>query len=61
MGFGLVSSISGCGGDTCESVQEQIQEIGREIEKDPKKAMEDDTGERLTDLRDKLQDMGCLR
>ncbi|HKJ24585.1 MAG TPA: hypothetical protein VKB65_07170 [Myxococcota bacterium] len=60
MGLAFTLSLSACGGDTCESVQEEIQSIGREIQKDPTKAMDSDTGEKLEKLRDKLQEMDCL-
>jgi hypothetical protein len=60
--FGLAFALAlpGCGGDSCESVQDEIQELGREIQKDPKKAMEADTGKKLEELGDKLQEMDCL-
>jgi len=60
LGLTLVLTLSGCGGDTCESVQNEIREIGREIQKDPKKAMGGDTGKKLEGLKDKLQEMDCL-
>jgi len=60
VGLAFTLSLSACGGDTCESVQEEIQDIGRAIQKDPKRALESDTGEKLEKLRDKLQELGCL-
>jgi len=60
LGATAVLTLAGCGGDTCESVQQEIQELGMEIQKDPQKAMDGDTGEQLAALRDKLQEMGCL-
>lgn len=57
LGLGLVLPLSACG-DSCESLQEEIQEIGREIQQSPGSAME--RGEELQELRDKLQEMGCL-
>jgi len=59
-GMALVLGVAACGGDTCESVQDQIQEIGRDVQKDPQLAMDEDIQQELSDLRDKLQEMGCL-
>jgi hypothetical protein len=57
-GVGLILFLSGCG-DSCESVQDEIQEIGRAIQKNPQTAME--RGEELEELKNKLQEMDCLR
>jgi len=57
LGLGLVLTLLGCG-DTCESVQEDIQEIGREIQKNPASAM--DQAEELSALKDKLIELDCL-
>lgn len=56
-GFGMLLGLSGCG-ESCESVQDDIEEIGREISRDPSSAP--DRAEELEALRDKLQEMGCL-
>lgn len=63
LGFGMILPLSllACGGDTCESVQQEIQAVGQEVQKDPKLAMEEATMEKLSALRDKLEEMGCLR
>jgi hypothetical protein len=60
LGIALALPLVGCGGDTCESVQEEIQALGREIQQDPQKAMDGDTGKKLEELKDKLQEMDCL-
>ncbi len=59
-GLALALSLSACGGDTCESVQDQIEEVGREIQKDPSKAMDEGTQKKLQELQGKLQELGCL-
>ncbi len=56
-GLGMVLGLSGCG-ESCESVQDEIEEIGRDIQKNPSSAP--GRAEELEDLRDKLQEMGCL-
>lgn len=56
-GLGMVLGLSGCG-ESCESVQDEIEGIGREIQKNPSSAP--DRAEELEELRDKLQEMGCL-
>lgn len=61
LGLAVPVALAGCGGDTCESVQNEIESIGREIQQDPQKAMDGATGEKLEALRDKLQEMGCLQ
>lgn len=55
---GLMVSLSACG-DTCESVQDEIEKVGRSIQKDPKKARE--SMEELKALKNKLYEMDCLR
>ncbi len=55
--IGLMLSPLACT-DSCESVQNEIEEIGREIQKNPASAP-DRAGE-LESLRKKLEDMGCL-
>ena len=52
--------LPGCRGDTCKSVQDQIQALGQEIQKDPQKAMESDTAQKLEKLRKKYQEMKCV-
>lgn len=54
--LGMVLVLSACG-ESCESLQDQMQDIGREIQGDPSSAM--DRSEELEDLRDKMQEMGC--
>ena len=49
--------ITGCS-DSCESVQDEIETIGGEIQKDPGQALE--RSDELEELRDKLRKMGCL-
>jgi len=56
-GLGMVLGLSGCG-ESCESVQGEIEEIGRDSEKDASCAP--DGAEELEVLRDKLEEMGCL-
>ena len=58
--FGLILSLSGYGGAGCESVQNQIEEIGREIQKNPEKAIEEETMKSLEELRNKLEELGCI-
>ncbi|MCW8907118.1 MAG: hypothetical protein OQL28_07700 [Sedimenticola sp.] len=53
---GTTLLLSGCG-DSCESIQDEIQDIGMEVQKDPASAM--DRSDELEALRDKLQEMGC--
>ena len=60
LGLLAVLLLSACGGDTCESVQQEIQELGMEIQKDPKKALDESTAKDLESLRDKLVEMDCL-
>ena len=60
-GLGLVLVLSACGGDSCESVQNEIAGIGREIQADPELALDEETGRELEALRDKLIEMGCLQ
>lgn len=57
IGLGLMTALTGCGA-SCESVQDEIQKIGREIQKKPETAM--DRSRELEALRDKLRQMGCL-
>lgn len=52
-----IAMLSGCG-ETCESVQEDLQELGTEIRKNPETAF--DRAEELEALRDKLQAMDCI-
>lgn len=56
-GLGMVLGLAGCG-ESCESVQNEIEDIGREISKNPSSAP--DRAEELEALRDKLQEMDCL-
>jgi hypothetical protein len=55
-----ILALPGCRGDTCESVQDQIQALGQEIQNDPHKAMENDTAQKLEKLRKKYQEMKCV-
>lgn len=57
LGSGLLLPLGGCG-DSCESVQKKIESIGRDIQKNPESAM--DHSKELSELRDKLKEMGCL-
>jgi hypothetical protein len=55
---GLIGSLSACS-DTCESVQDELERIGRSIQKDPKKARE--STEEIKALTSKLLEMDCSR
>ena len=54
------SVLLACGGTSCESLQADIEEIGREIQQDPSKAMDDETAEELQALQAEMQEMGCF-
>ncbi len=58
LGVCLIACLFGCG-ESCESVQKEIDAIGRSIQKDPQKAME--SSKQLSELKDKMREMGCLR
>ncbi|MEZ4587182.1 MAG: hypothetical protein R2909_12335 [Gemmatimonadales bacterium] len=58
LGLGLALSLAACGGDSCESLQDDIEEIGREIQQDPSTAL-DRAGE-LETLRKRLEELECL-
>ena len=58
--LGLALLLAGCGGATCESLQEEIEDIGRAIQEDPSKALDEATGKELEALSNKLQELGCL-
>lgn len=49
--------LAGCG-QSCESIQDEIESIGREILKNPETAM--DRSEELDELRNDLVEMGCF-
>ena len=53
----MVLLLAACG-ESCESVQNEIEAIGREIQKDPGQALK--KSDKLEALRDKLQELGCL-
>lgn len=55
--FSLVAFLAGCGSD-CESIQDQIEHIGREIQKKPETAF--DRAQELEALTQKLKEKGCL-
>jgi hypothetical protein len=50
--------LPGCG-DSCESVQEEIMQIGREINQNRDKNPWD-RAEELQELRNKYQELGCM-
>lgn len=56
VGLGLVALSTGCS-ESCESIQQEIQEVGQEIRSNPGSAM--DRAEELEQLRNKYQEMGC--
>lgn len=49
--------LPGCGA-SCESLQEELQDIGKEIRNNPETAL--DRAEELDGLRQKLEDLGCM-
>ena len=53
----LVVALSGCS-RSCDDIQDEIQEIGMEVQQDPGSAM--DRSDELEGLRQELQDKGCL-
>lgn len=53
----LTALLSGCG-DSCESVADEIQAIGMEINRDGNPW---DRAEELQALQQKMEQMGCLR
>jgi len=56
VGFGILLALSGCS-ESCESLQDKIQDIGLEIQKSDNPWEHE---EELTKIRDKMQEMGCL-
>ena len=58
LGLGLGAALLACGGDSCESVQAEIEQIGREINENPDTVF--DRAEELEALGNQLQEMGCL-
>jgi hypothetical protein len=56
--LGLSVSLLACGGDSCESLQEEFEEIGREIEANPETVL--DRAEELQELGERMQEMGCV-
>lgn len=56
LGLGLAMSVAGCG-DSCESVQAEMEEIGREIQNNPQTAFE--RTKELQGLAEKFQNLGC--
>lgn len=60
MGLFALVTLTACGGASCESVQDEIEEIGREIQADPSKSQDEGVQERLTELGQQLQEMGCF-
>lgn len=50
-------TLGGCS-RSCEDIQQEIQEIGMEVQQDPGSAM--DRSDELEALRQELQDKGCL-
>lgn len=52
-----VFTLGGCS-RSCEDIQQEIQEIGMEVQQDPGSAM--DRSDELEALRQELQDKGCL-
>lgn len=56
--LGLSVLATGCS-NSCESLQNEMAEMGREISKNPESAWERE--KELTELRDKLKEMGCLK
>ena len=55
----LVLVLVGCS-DTCESVQDDIEKIGRDISKDPGQALDEKNVKELETLTDKLRELGCV-
>lgn len=60
IGLGSVVTLWACGGTSCESLQEEAEEIGREIQADPSKAMDSDIQERLEEIQGEMQELGCF-
>jgi len=56
LGSILILSLSGCG-SSCESLEDEMMEIGREIRNNPESAM-DRSGD-LEELGAKYREMGC--
>ena len=60
VGLGSMVALWACGGTSCESLQSEAEEIGREIQSDPSLAMDSDTQERLEEIQSEMQEMGCF-
>lgn len=58
LALGLGVSLLACGGDSCESLQEEFEQIGREIEANPETVL--DRAEELQELGERMQEMGCV-
>lgn len=56
LGLALIPALSGCS-ESCDTVQADIEEIGRKIRNDPETAL--DRADELDALRRKMEDMGC--
>lgn len=54
---GLMAPLPACG-DPCESVQQEIEEVGREIQRDPGAVLE--RTKELEALQAELERLGCL-
>lgn len=58
LGLGLSVSLVACGGDSCESLQAEIEAIGREIDANPDLVFE--RADELGELAKKQAEMGCV-
>jgi len=54
----ILMVLPGCS-DSCESVEQEIQQIAREINKNPNKDPWD-RAEELQELKNKYQELGCM-
>ena len=54
----MMGPLGGCG-DSCDSIRAEMEEIGREIQKDPASAM--DRAKELQELSVKAMEMKCGR
>jgi len=57
IGLSLMVSLSACG-DSCNSLKGEIEQIGREVQKNPASAMS--RTEELQSLTNKMAKLGCL-
>lgn len=56
LGLAMAMSVSGCG-DSCESLQADMEQIGKEIEKNPETAF--GRAKELQELGAKYTELGC--